>query len=111
MAEFLRVCFPLLGRTERGPGTLLRAQWNFEALIEWQLNEGHVVDLRSEASRVTAPTLVLQGEDDPQMPLVGVLELVDELPDARLVTYPAGRHSLFHDEPAAADEVREWVRS
>jgi proline iminopeptidase len=111
VADFLRVCFPLLGRKERGPGTLLRAQWNFEALIDWQLNEGHLVDLRPEAARVTAPTLVLQGEDDPQMPLVGALELVDELPDARLVTYPHGRHSLFHDEPAAADEVAEWVRS
>src|SRR5215203_2003156 len=111
VADFLRVCFPLLGRKERGPGTLLRAHWNFEALIEWQLHEGHEVDLRPEAAQVTAPTLVLQGEDDPQMPLVGALELADQLPDARIVTYQDGRHSLFHDEPAAADEVLEWVRS
>lgn len=111
VADFLRVCFPLLGRRERGPGTLLRAQWNFEALIHWQLNEGHVVDLRHEAARVTVSTLVLQGEDDPQMPLVGAVELVDALPNARLVTYPEGRHAIFHDEPAAADEVREFVRS
>src|SRR5215216_5843332 len=103
VADFLRVCFPLLSRTPRGPGTLLRAQWNFEALIHWTENEGHVVDLRREAARVTAPTLVLQGEDDPQMPLIGAAELVDELPDARLVTFPDGRHALFHDEPAAVD--------
>jgi proline iminopeptidase len=111
VAEYLRVCFPLLGRKERPPGTLLRAQWNFEALIHWQLNEGHVVDLRREAARVTAPTLVLQGENDPQMPLVGAAELVDELPVARLVTYPEGRHALYHDEPEAVDAVREFVRS
>src|SRR5215210_3076058 len=99
VADFLRVCFPLLSRTPRSPGTLLRAQWNFEALIHWQLNEGHVVDLRREAARVSAPTLVVQGEDDPQMPLAGAAELVDELPAARFVTYAAGRHALFHDEP------------
>jgi len=109
VADYLRVCFPLLARTPRGPGTLLRAQWNFETLIHWTGGEAHTVDLREDAARVWAPTLVLQGEDDPQMPLVGARELVDELPDARLVTYPRGRHALFHDEAAAVDEVRRFV--
>ncbi len=110
VAEYLRVCFPLLSRTPRLPDTILRVVWNFEALIHWQQTEAHTFDLRPEAARVRVPTLVIHGEDDPQMPLVGGRELVDAIPGARLVTLPGARHALFHDEPRAIQAVRDYVR-
>ncbi len=111
VGDYLRICWPLFARSERTPGTLLRGGWNFDALIQWTSGEALTVDLRADAARVTVPTLVVQGDDDPQMPLAGVLEIVDAIPDARLVRFPDARHALFHDEPAAVEAVREFVRA
>jgi proline iminopeptidase len=110
VAEYLRICFPLLSRKRRLPDTVLRVAWNFEALIHWQQTEAHTVDVRPEAARVRAPTLVIHGDEDPQMPLLGGRELVDAIPGARLLTLAGARHSLFHDEPAALEAVREFVQ-
>jgi proline iminopeptidase len=111
VAEYLRVCFPLLSRRPRLVDTVLRVTWNFEPLIHWQQTEAHTVDVRSEAAGVRVPTLVIHGEDDPQMPLLGGRELVDAIPGARLLTLPGARHALFHDEPDAIEAVREFVRA
>jgi pimeloyl-ACP methyl ester carboxylesterase len=90
---------------------VLRVVWNFEPLIHWQQTEAHRVDVRPEAARVRVPTLVIHGEDDPQMPLLGGRELVEAIPGAQLLTLPRARHALFHDEPRALEAVREFVRA
>ena len=43
---------------------------------------------------VTAPTLVVHGEQDPLVPLVGGRATAAAVPGARLVTFPGMGHNL-----------------
>ena len=43
---------------------IARADWNPEVLMEWIRAEAKQLDLRDELGTITAPTLVLAGEDD-----------------------------------------------
>ncbi|MEO0462848.1 MAG: alpha/beta hydrolase [Pseudomonadota bacterium] len=69
-------------------------------------------DRRARLARVTTPTLVLHGEDDPLVKLAGGKETAAAIPGARLVTIPGWGHDL----PLAlvdqlADEVAGHARS
>ena len=57
-------------------------------------------DLTSRLSRVTAPVLVIHGDEDP-MPLSSAHAWVRALPDARLLLFPGSAHSPHVDRPAA----------
>ncbi|MEM1052330.1 MAG: alpha/beta hydrolase [Pseudomonadota bacterium] len=59
---------------------------------------------RSRLARVTAPTLVLHGEDDPLVKLAGGEDTAKHIADAKLVTFPGWGHDLPLDliEPLAA---------
>lgn len=50
--------------------------------------------------RITAPTLVIQGEDDPHWPPPVAQRLADGIPGAELVVVPGGGHVPHLDEPA-----------
>jgi proline iminopeptidase len=52
------------------------------------------------AANVTAPTLVLHGEQDPR-PLANVRRLLDIVPNATLAAIPAAGHSPWFEQPAA----------
>jgi Predicted hydrolases or acyltransferases (alpha/beta hydrolase superfamily) len=58
-------------------------------------------DLRPELRTITAPTLVLVGDDDLIAGLVSADAMVRELPDARLVTIPGSGHFLYIEQPEA----------
>jgi proline iminopeptidase len=58
-------------------------------------------DLRPELRTITAPTLVLVGDDDLVAGLVSAEAMVRELPDARLVTIPDSGHFLYIEQPEA----------
>ena len=49
---------------------------------------------RSRLASVTAPTLVLHGEGDPQVKLEGGQDTAKHIPDAKLVTIPGWGHDL-----------------
>ncbi|HEX3647096.1 MAG TPA: alpha/beta hydrolase, partial [Pseudonocardiaceae bacterium] len=51
-------------------------------------------DRRAELAGVTAPTLVLHGEDDPLQSLPAARATARAIPNARLVTYPGMGHDL-----------------
>ncbi|MDY7098690.1 MAG: alpha/beta fold hydrolase [Pseudomonadota bacterium] len=51
-------------------------------------------DRRSRLARVTTPTLVLHGEDDPLVKLEAGIDTADAIPGARLVTIPGWGHDL-----------------
>lgn len=51
-------------------------------------------DRRAELARVTAPTLVVHGEDDPLQSVRAGRATADAIPNARLVTYPGMGHDL-----------------
>lgn len=62
-------------------------------------------DRRERLKRVTAPTLVIHGEDDPLVPLAGGKDTAETIPGARLKTYPGMGHDLPLEliEPIADD--------
>ncbi|HUR41948.1 MAG TPA: alpha/beta fold hydrolase [Verrucomicrobiae bacterium] len=56
--------------------------------------------------RITAPTLVLHGEDDPLVPVAAGHELAQHIPGARLEVIPG----WGHDFPAALlDKLTRWI--
>jgi pimeloyl-ACP methyl ester carboxylesterase len=72
--------------------------------------EAKEVDLRSELSVVTAPTLVLAGEDDAWAPLESAREAADLLTGpTRFRSFARARHSVFRDAPEAYEELRLFL--
>ena len=61
---------------------------------------------RERLGEITAPTLVLHGEDDPFFPIGNGAALAAEIPDARLVRLGSVGHRLpAHAVPAVADQL------
>ena len=50
--------------------------------------------------RLTQPTLVIHGDDDPIVPLVNARVIAHRMPDARLEVVEGGGHLLFLDSAA-----------
>lgn len=60
-----------------------------------------VVDALAENhGKLTAPVLLVWGEDDPTFPLTQARPMVDQFPDARLVTVPDTKLLLYEERPA-----------
>jgi pimeloyl-ACP methyl ester carboxylesterase len=65
-------------------------------------------DRRAELAAVTAPTLVVHGEEDRLIRLPGGRATADAIPGARLVTYPGMGSDLPRELwDAVADEIRD----
>ena len=58
------------------------------------------IDVREEARRVEAPTLVMHARDDAMIPFSQGRELAALIPDARFVPLQSINHVLLEDEPA-----------
>ena len=110
-ADFLRVCFPLLSSYALTSDVIARADWNPAVLMEWMRGEAKEFDLRDELAAVTAPALVLAGEDDAWAPLDSVREVVELLPPetTQFRSYTRGRHSVFRDAPEAYEDMRVFL--
>ena len=71
--------------------------------INWQANRGLGADrpdVITFAAKVTAPTLIIHGEQDPR-PLSNVRRLLDVLPSATVVPVPNAGHSPWLEAPTA----------
>jgi len=96
----------------------VRAMWDadlpdqpFEGWIR-QCEADIAHDAADRLGPVGAPALVLVGDDDICTPLRYAEELVDLLPDARLVTMPdAGHCAVFERPVAVADAVAAFLAS
>jgi pimeloyl-ACP methyl ester carboxylesterase len=110
-AAFLQHCFPLTTRAEITPEIAARATWNVDVFLHWKRTAPARVDLTGLLGEVRAPTLVLAGEDDPEMTLDGAREVVAALPAglAELQVFPGARHALFRDAPEAVDALLDFV--
>jgi proline iminopeptidase len=106
-ALFVRNAFPVTTGHTATAEIAARAAWNPEVLIHWRQYAPTRVDLRDQLSAVRAPTLVLAGEDDPELTRAGSEELVQALPPGivRYRAFPGARHGVFRDSPAALDEL------
>lgn len=102
-AGFLQHCFPYTTRYALTPELAARADWNPELFLHWKRTAPTEIDLRDALAAVRAPTLVLAGEDDPEMTFEAARETVAALP-AEVVSFhsfPHARHSVFRDAPDA----------
>lgn len=59
-----------------------------------QLAAGRATKLKIDVSTITAPTLIVYGENDPLVRPSGPKALLRQVPGARLVTYPRMGHNL-----------------
>jgi pimeloyl-[acyl-carrier protein] methyl ester esterase len=57
------------------------------------------VDLRAQLARISTPTLLIHGENDPLMLLPAAQWLAQKLPDARLEIVPGAAHAPFLNDP------------
>jgi pimeloyl-ACP methyl ester carboxylesterase len=111
VAEFLRLCFPLLVPGAASTRVLMAPLWNLELAIHWFRDESHSADMSEELARFDWPTLVVAAGADPQNPLTSIDEAVDALP-VELVEvrrYPQARHSPMRDAPESLAAIREFV--
>ena len=110
-ARFLRTCFPLVTNYELSAELSVRADWSPEALIHWHRDVAPTLDLREQLGEIRVPTLIVAGEDDPEMTLAGAEEAAAAMrPDlVRFKSYPKARHAVFRDVSAAYFDVRDFV--
>ncbi len=65
---------------------------------------------REEIAGIAAPTLILWGEEDRLIPVSAGRWLEQQMPDARLVVYPAIGHLPHEEAPQATiATLREWL--
>lgn len=57
------------------------------------------MDLRPDLGRITAPTLVVAGADDPATPVEHAREIVRGIPRARLAVVGAAAHLANVEQP------------
>lgn len=62
-------------------------------------------DIREELGRVSVPTLVIGGSDDPETPPADARVLVAGIPDARLAVVPGASHLVPVEQPAAVTDL------
>ncbi|MCZ4123786.1 bifunctional 3-oxoadipate enol-lactonase/4-carboxymuconolactone decarboxylase PcaDC [Streptomyces sp. H39-S7] len=62
-------------------------------------------DVRDELGRITVPTLVVAGADDPATPPADARVLVAGIPDAKLAVVPAASHLTPVEQPGAVGEL------
>lgn len=63
------------------------------------LNTNHTTALVPYHSKITAPTLLLWGEDDPWQKIEDAKQLAKEIPNVKLVSLPNTSHWLQQDAP------------
>jgi 3-oxoadipate enol-lactonase/4-carboxymuconolactone decarboxylase len=63
------------------------------------------MDLRDRIGAITAPTLVVAGEDDPATPLEMSEDIVSRIPGAELTVVPEAAHLVAVEQPDALNEL------
>ena len=110
-AEFMRICVPLYTRKPLPPDTIARIEMNLALTAHWDATSARDFDVRSAATRVKCPVLLLAGEDDPSTTIAGIDELVEALPaqQLRYERFPETGHGVFRDRPDAIGIVSEFL--
>jgi proline iminopeptidase len=104
-AEYFERCIPLYSRTPN-PFPPTRSIMNLAMMADstaWFAN----FDARDVVGRISVPTLVLAGEDDPMTPVEAAEEIVALLPDGvgRLVRFADCGHGTYRDRPEATERA------
>lgn len=62
-----------------------------------------------DLKRITAPTLILVGGDDPQTPPGGSVIMSRCIPHSEMEIFPGIGHSIYRDEPKSIDRAKRWL--
>lgn len=90
---------------------MMRRRGNAQAFID-SINEFSLPDPTADLAKITAPTLLLWGEEDLVIPVAQADLMTNAIPNSRLVRYPAVGHVPQEEEPAlTAAEVRTFLAS
>ena len=117
LASYSQICLPLYSR--RPDAMQKMAEMASRALMNTEVLEHFVTvlqpsyDQRALLAKITCPTLVLSGDDDPVTPTACSEEIVSLLDPSivRFERYPGG-HSMFGELPEQANALlREFVES
>ncbi|MEU8817616.1 alpha/beta hydrolase [Actinoplanes sp. NPDC048796] len=99
----------IFARTENRdePTTVAVRDAQFDAIIEWGIPDHSALQ---RLTGITAPTLILQGDDDLMIPTKGSYTMAGLIPDARIRIYPDAAHaSLFQYAAEAAADVNAFL--
>jgi proline iminopeptidase len=97
----LRLTFPQIRRPHRRFLAACARQWDLAALRAVSQTPGAIADLRQLATRVTCPTLVINGERDPWTGAPSAQECHDHIPRCRSETVTGAGHAPWLDNPGA----------
>lgn len=86
---------------------------HFREMIEATPTEGYAgcceaiagMDLREDIEQITAPTLVIAGEQDQRAPVEDAETIVSSIPAARLSVVPQAAHLANAEQPEACNEL------
>ncbi|XVU28671.1 alpha/beta fold hydrolase [Actinoplanes sp. CA-054009] len=99
----------IFARTENRdePTTVAVRDAQFDAIIEWGIPDHSALQ---RLTGITAPTLILQGDDDLMIPTKGSHTMAGLIPDARIRIYPDAAHASLFQYPAdAAKDINEFL--
>lgn len=92
----------------------LRAEASVRYAINWAANKelgADRTDPYALADQVTAPMLIVHGEQDPR-PLSNVGRLLDVVPNATLAAIPGAGHAPWFEKPAVfSDQLHAFLRT
>jgi pimeloyl-ACP methyl ester carboxylesterase len=105
--------FARYGEAEAGYADTLRSDTiNADTLLLFNREIFNTFDLRDQLPRITAPTLVITGEDDFICGPVCAAEISAAIPGAREVIVGDSGHMVFVEQPQAFhDEVADFLES
>jgi proline iminopeptidase len=105
--------FARYGDAEAGYADTLRSETiNADALLLFNREIFTTFDLRDSLSRITAPTLVITGEDDFICGPMNAAEISAAIPGAHEVIVGDSGHMIFIEQPQAFhDEVANFLES
>lgn len=112
LPDYLRLAFPVYGRSKRTEDSIRRTIWNLDVMFHYASAVSPTYDLLPGLARVRCPTLVLGGEVDPVCPIEDQEEIVAALPPGlvRFERFPDCGHGPFRDDPERGFAViRDFV--
>ena len=106
-SDYMTVCMPLYTRRlDANAYTALMARtiWNVDMLTHYIGPVVRAVDFRADLHKVTCPTMILTGSDDPVMPVEGAEEVAAGIDPAlvRLERLENCGHGVFAEDPDRA---------
>ncbi|BBH69925.1 peroxidase [Actinoplanes sp. OR16] len=81
------------------PTTVAVRDAQYDAIVEWGIPDHAALQ---RLTGITAPTLILQGDDDLMIPTKGSHTMAGLIPDAQIRIYPDAAHASLFQYPAEA---------